>query len=506
MKFFSASLFRSFRYLWIVVVSASCLDVEPTALYTETDFWLTDEDYESALTSCYSSLYDPGLFGGDATPLFFETVTPNAYNYNNSYGFSVIAGGTQTSSNSYIINSRWRACYGLIGRSNTLIDRLSGFAMEEQKKKQMMGEALFLRGLGYFLLATHYGDVPLILETPDEAKHASLPRTAKSEVIGQVIADLDSARIRLPGEYPARETGRATRGAARALQARVFLYNDRWAEAEQACDEIRESGRYTLYPDYRSLFLAEHENNAEVIFDIRFDVRGVCHSADLVLQLYNSSAPLLDLVQSYQMADGTDYGPSKSLYVGRDPRFYATLVYPGACFIGKEVQNNTFSMTGYAFKKYTCYDSIARPLVLTDSRSDINYIFLRYADVLLMYAEARNERLRSPDQAVYEALNEVRQRPGVNMPPYDPAAVYPQAVMRELIRNERRIEFAGEGLYYFDILRWRTAGVVMNREIRRYDGVKIMRRYFDEDKSWLWPVPDREIRYNPDLLPNNPGY
>lgn len=484
----------------------SCLDVEPTALYTESDFWATEADYEAALTSCYAALYDPALFGGDATPLFFETITPNAYNYNNSYGFSVIAGGTQTPSNSFIINGRWRACYGLVGRCNTFVDRIAGFRMEEPKKSRMIGEALFLRGLGYFLLATHYGAVPLILETPDEVKHASLPRTGSEKVVEQLLADLDSAYLKLPANYPASETGRATKWAARALQSRVYLYNRRWAEAEQASDEVIREGGYALFPDYRGLFLAENENNKEVIFDIRFDVRSFCSSADLVLQLYNSSAPLLDLVRNYQMADGSDYTPSESLYEGRDPRFYATIVYPGARFIGKEVENNTFSMTGYAFKKYTCYDSVARPLILSDNRSDINYIYLRYADMLLTYAEARNERLAAPDQAVCDALNAVRQRPGVDMPAYGPAGACSQAQMREFIRRERRIEFAGEGLYYFDILRWRTAEEVMNREIMRYDGVKIMRRYFDAAKSYLWPVPEREIRYNPNLLPNNPGY
>lgn len=501
----SLSVFRSLRIWWIFLFS-SCLDVEPTTLYTDSDFWGTVADYESALTSCYSALYDPALFGGDATPLFFETVTPNAYNYNNSFGFSVIAEGTQTPSNSFIINGRWRACYGLIGRCNTFIDKLAGFQMEDQRKERMFGEALFLRGLGYFLLTTHYGGVPLILETPDEGKHALLPRTAPEKVVQQLLVDLDSAYQKLPQNYPSSEIGKATKWAARALQSRVYLYNGRWIEAEQAAEEVIQSGEYSLFPDYRGLFLAENENNKEVIFDIRFDARGFCHSADLVLQLYNSSAPLLNLVESYQMADGTNYEPSKLLYEGRDPRFYATIVYPGARFIGKKVENNTFSMTGYAFKKYTCYDSIARPLILSDERSDINYIYLRYADMLLTYAEARNERLALPDQAVYDALNAVRQRPGVNMPVYDPANAYSQAQMREFIRHERRIEFAGEGLYYFDILRWQTAIEVMNHEIKRYDGVKIMRRYFDETKSYLWPVPDREIRYNPNLLPNNPGY
>lgn len=494
-------------FILLSVVMASCsLDIESKMDYKEKDFWKTDADFDAALTGCYNALYSAYLFGGDATPLFFETITPNAYNYNNSYGFSVIAEGTQTTSNSLVINGRWKECYGAIGRCNTLIDRIFSFEMERGKKKRMLSEALFLRALYYFLLTEHYGDVPLILETPDEDKQAHLPRTAKAVVVSRMLDDLDSAALYLPASYKAENIGRATCGAVAALKSRILLYNGQWAAAEKEAEKVILSATYSLFPDYRGLFLVENENNSEVIFDIRFDMKGTCHSADVVLQLYNTSAPLLNLVKAYQMKDGTDYNELKPLYENRDPRFYATIVYPGSRFLGKIVANNTFLMTGYAFKKYTRYDSLAQPLILSHNRSDINYIYLRYADILLTYAEARNERLVRPDQAVYAALNEVRQRPGVQMPPYDIARAYTREEMRKLIRQERRIEFAGEGLYYSDIIRWRTAGEVMNSEIRRYDGVKIMCRYFDETKGYLWPIPDRETRYNPNLLPNNPGY
>lgn len=498
-----------YNFLFIAALTIACascsLDLDSEMSYKEDEFWQTEADFDAALTGCYNALYEKYLFGGDATPLFFETITPNAFNYNNSHGFSVIAEGTQTPSNSSIINGRWRACYELIGRCNTLIDRIHPFHLDEKKKRRMVSEALFLRALGYFILTDHYGDVPLILETPDEMKHGTLPRTPKQDVVQQVITDLDSATHGLPADYSEGDIGHVTWGAAKTLLCRVYLYNQLWKEAEEAADEIIGSGIYSLFPNYRGLFLEANENNREVIFDIRFDQNGVCHSADVILQLYTTSAPLLNLIEAYQMSNGSNYDESKPLYEHRDPRFYATIVYPGAQFLGKRVQNNTFMITGYCFKKYTRYDAEAQPLVLSHNRSDINYIYLRYADVLLSYAEARNERLDAPDIKVFQALNQVRERPGVDMPAYNPGSGYNREAMRKLIRQERRIEFAGEGLYYSDIIRWQTADSVMNQDIKRYDGIKIMRRYF-EQKSYLWPIPDREIRSNTHLLPNNQGY
>lgn len=493
--------------VWISFFMVACsLNLESSLSYDDKEFWETKADFDAALTGCYNALYEKYLFGGDATPLFFETITPNAFNYNNSHGFGVIAEGTYTSSNSSVINGRWKACYGLIGRCNTLIDKIKPFQMEPGEKQRMVAEALFLRAMGYFFLTWHYGDVPLILEMPDEEKHGKLPRTDKLLIVKQVMADLDSAAVYLPVHYQATGTGRATWGAATALKCRVCLYNQCWKEAEEAAGEIIESGIYDLFPDYRSLFLAENENNREVIFDIRFTQGDVCHSADVILQLHNTSAPLLDLIKAYQMTDGSEYLDRQPLYKHRDPRFYATIVYPGALFLGKTVENNTFMITGYCFKKYTRYDKEDQPVVSLFGHSDINYIYMRYADILLSYAEARNERLMKPDKAVCDALNQVRSRQGVDMPAYRLENAATQDEMRKRIRLERRVEFAGEGLYYFDIIRWRTAENLMNCEVLRYDGVKIMRRYFNPAKNYLWPVPDLQIRANPNLLPNNPGY
>ena len=202
------------------------------------------------------------------------------------------------------------------------------------------------------------------------------------------------------------------------------------------------------------------------------------------------------------MNDGTAYSDDKPLYENRDPRFYQTIVYPGSMYMGTVVANDRFKFTGYTFKKYSVYDDEYAPEY---DYNDINYILIRYADIILTYAEARNENLGVPDEAIYNAINMIRGRKTVEMPLLDYSKKYSKEQMREIIRHERRIELAGEGLYYFDIKRWRIAKDLMNGPIYKWDGSTIETRVF-ADKDYLWPVPEYEFKENPNLLPNNPGW
>jgi hypothetical protein len=167
------------------------------------------------------------------------------------------------------------------------------------------------------------------------------------------------------------------------------------------------------------------------------------------------------------------------------------------------VTPSRFAITGYGLKKYSIYDKGAPPAGMSDlksGQSEINYIVLRYADILLMYAEAQNEAV-GPDASVYEALNEVRRRAG--MPEFE--ETYSQDQLRQIIRHERRVEFAGEGYYYNDIRRWKTAETVMNAPIKKYDGSVIETRKFDAARDYWWPIPQTQLDLNPALEQNN-GY
>jgi hypothetical protein len=515
--------------LFVLIATGGCkkdlLETKPDYKDNEGNFWESEAAVGAALSGCYNPLTSDGLFGGDATPLWEETATPNAYNYSNAMGFNLIAEGRQQSSNDGIIAQRWHDSYVGIGRCNSFFANVDRVEMSENTKTKMKGEVHFLRGLYYFMLENYYGGVPLILDAPNLATQADLPRTPREEVVAQIIKDLDSAALVLPLKYSKGDVGRATKGAALALKARVLLYeasplfnssNDpvKWqtaADAAKAVIDLAGTG-YGLYDDYRGLFLPQNENNKEVIFDVQYIFPGLGTSFDLIGKQYNTNAPVLDLAQAYAMKNGlpiTDpasgYDAAKP-YANRDPRLYGTIFFPGDTLMEVPVTKDRFAVTGFGMKKYTIYDKGPAPAGQTDlksGQSETNFIVLRYADILLMYAEALNEA-SGPSSEVYSALNKVRQR--VDLPEIDPAVTpYTQAELRGIIHHERRIELAGEGLYYNDIRRWKTAETVLNAPIKTYDGSQIEVRTFDPTRDYFWPIPLTETDLNP-ALEQNPGY
>ncbi len=233
-------------------------------------------------------------------------------------GYNVIALGTHTAMNSSIINNRYPDCYRGIGRCNTLLARIDAVPMNESLKERAKAEAKFLRALYYHLLQSYYGDVPLITEEPDLEKHGRLPRTDRALVVQQILADLEDAAAVLPEKYPAADRGRATKGAALALKARVLLFEAsplvnpdnnvaKWeaaAAAAKAVIDMAGSAGYGLFEDYRALFLPANENSKECIFDVQFKAPEQGSSFDLINRQYNTNAPLKDLINAYEMKDG----------------------------------------------------------------------------------------------------------------------------------------------------------------------------------------------------------
>lgn len=487
----------------------SILEIDPSDRFTEVTFFKTKEHAEAAVNATYASTLGNSLLNG-SNAIFFEDATPNAYTYQNNNGFDFIATGIQDAANSSVINNCWGQCYAGIGRANTLLAKIGSIpttSLTDALRVRYIAECKFLRALFYSQLWALYGGVPLILDIPNLEKQGNLPRNTTDEVLTQIIKDLNEAQADLPTTYAAVDRGRATKGAALALKARALLRAGKWIEAAAAAKSVMDLKVYTLFSDLRGTFYIENEGNSEVIFDLQYKFPEFAHSMDIILDAYNTVAPLADLVNDFYMANGkpisdpmSGFDP-KNPYLNRDPRFYATINYPGAKYKGAIVTPTTYPRTGYGQKKYTIYKDNEVPIAIkTDNQSELNYIFLRYADVLLMYAEAQNEAV-GPDQSVYDALRLIRQR--ANMPEFTSGLTKEQ--MRQEIRHERRIELAGEGLYYFDIRRWRTAEVVMNADIYNYLGVKFGSRKFNKDRDYLWPIPTTALQTNPALV-QNPGY
>jgi hypothetical protein len=324
----------------------------------------------------------------------------------------------------------------------------------------------------------------------------------------QILKDLNEAAETniLPKRYSGADKGRVTIGAVLAFKARILLYAGRWAEAAAAAKQVIELNEYDLFPGYRELFYLENEGNEEVVFDLQYKYPEFCHSFDMTLDEYNNVAPLPDLVNDYYAIDGLPiseshvYNPARP-YENRDPRLQSTIIVKGSQFKGAVVKEGQYPRTGYGQKKYTVYKDDEPKATIRAGDSELNYMFIRYADVLLMYAEAKNE-VSGPDEEIYRYLNKIRDRAG--MPHF--SNNLSQDDLRKEIRHERRIELAGEGFYFYDIRRWKISHLVMNGEIQNDKGERIEVRKFENPRDYLWPVPSIAIQENPKLQPQNEGF
>lgn len=428
----------------------------------------------------------------------------------------------------------WGHYYGLIRKANVAIENLD--RLEDQElATRLEGEVYFLRGMMYHELLRLFGfrseggdptGVPIVSTSLGLEDDLQIPRSTYKEVVDFIISDLDAAAGILPGKGEI-AAGRATSGAAKAFKGRVLLYAERWQESAIASKGVIDNGNYSLFPDYRTLFLTK--NNDEIIFAKKFQYPDKHHQSNAGgtqgagWDVYNTPAsfrgtsdggwggnlPTQNFVDSYDMIDGksqdesTMYDPQDP-WANLDPRFEATVVHNGATFRGREVElfeggmDKPFINTGYFLRKFHDED-----LVIYSQSSDQDWIFMRYAEVLLNYAEAQNEA-SGPDGTVYDAVNIIRNRAG--MP--DLPTGLSQDQMRAEIRNERRIELAFEEHRFFDIRRWRIAEDLLNGPLlgmkitKKEDGSLIYEKVDFEDRNFPYklhvlPIPQGEIDKNP---------
>lgn len=499
---------KNINYILIIVLSGllgcnDLLDTKPTDFYSQDTYWQNSEQALNALTGCYNALTSSDLYNAQI-PFMFEAMSPNAFNYDNQGSAGDIARGVHTATTLGIVQYMWRGCYRGIGRCNTLLANIDKIEMDSQLKSRIIGEAKFLRAFYYYRLNILFNGVPLIVDVPNPETQKDLPRNSYEEVLNQIYKDLDDAASSLPSTYTDSEKGRATKGAALALKARVKLQNLNYSEVVNIIEDIFRLNVYSLYPDYNGIFRKANAGNSEIIFDIRFQAPELINSYDIIMAQYSTQAPVQGLVDLYQMTDGLPiteseiYNPEEP-YENRDPRFKQSILYIGAPWRNRTATTADLHQTGYSFRKFTEYNEQTQGTI---SNSDVNYVEIRYADVLLMYAEAMNE-ISGPTAEIYNVINSIRQRPTVDMP------VIPigqsKESMRNIIRLERRIELAGEGSYFYDIRRWKTIEQEMNGPIYDYKGSVIENRKFNPTRDYFWPIPYTEIDLNSNLT-QNPGY
>ena len=376
--------------------------------------------------------------------------------------------------NNGIINNYWSYLYEAITRANNVIAYVPGVPMDEGLKNRIIGEAKFIRAYGYFNLVNVFGRVPLKLlpQVTPEAIHIGLSDVP--EIYQQIEKDLSEAAGVLPVSYSPSDAGRVTRGAALAMLGKTNLYQQRWVAALMYFQQVDALGMYKLLPHYAYNFKLAFENSEESIFEIQHlagqvPLTGSCLNqwfAPAVEGGYYFNAPTQDLVDAFE----------KSATGEVDPRLDITLGREGQPWLNNEPFSASWSPTGFLTKKHQQPLSEIPSALKGDG--DLNYIYLRYADVLLMKAEAFLETGQA--DSARANLNRIRQRARASFsgtPPADLLAdiiTTDQNQLREAIRKERRVELGQEFHRYFDLMRWgkttaETAlGPGFNYETKRY--------------------------------------
>lgn len=502
--------------------SKDFLEKNPLDKPSNESFWNTQTDVMAALSGCYDGWNDV------SNVIYFDCASDNAYNPFPWEGWQVQATGAATPSDpgtSFF-------SYTTITRVNNFLENVDKATMDETLKARMKAEARFIRAWDYFRKVTLYGDVPLITKTL-LISEGNLPKDPKDKVVEFILAELKEIAAVLPVSYSGADVGRATRGAALAIKARLELFTGKYAACAETSEEIMGFG-YDLVPNYKSIFFMENENSKEVILDVQYEESAYRNTILGVMPPASSGGwasinPTQALVDTYECADGKTinesalYDPAEP-YKNRDPRLAATIVYPGALYNGaylnpidKTDPTGDYyapygrSKTGYYPRKYVDSPNLYSNIW----QNGMNAIVIRYAEVLLMYAEAKIEA-NQIDATVYDAIDLVRNRAG--MPDVDQAVYNNQAKLRELIRRERRVELAMEGIRWFDVCRWKIGEEVMEGKVMGAllgtvsptDGkltltnerIFVENRVFDADKNYLWPIPQNIIDAVPALEQN----
>ena len=558
-------IMKSIRYILFissVLTLASCADyLERFPLDNPSDetFLRTEAELDMAVTGAYNTLRYGG--SGDVSGPFFpmlEAASDIGWDRNTS-ALQVLGMGAANVDNGWA-SSFWSSLYRGIGRCNYILSKAEPLAavVPQARYKQFLAEVRFLRAYYYSLLNEGFGGVPLVT-APLTLTDAQLPRNTKAEVTDFILSELTAIQNDLLAETNTTNKGRANKGAALALKSRVALYNQRWDVAASAADELIKMGNYSLHSSYPDLFKYAGQNSREIILAVQYQKGFAVHSiprfnGSRMALGHSNKIPVQPLIDSYECTDGLNIDKSPLFNVNkpfenRDPRLGYTIVLPQTRFVkyifethpdslmtwdvsvtpAKRVQNEeathayaTFS--GYLWRKYT--DDLDYPDV---NNSDLNIILFRYAEVLLNYAEAKIEA-NQIDQSVYDAINAVRGRATVNMPPIKPGKS--QAELRSAVRKERKYEFAGEGLRLFDVRRWGIGEETMNGPLLgrvrnafltdapainengtpNYDKVRnkanmrvIEIRTFKNNRDNVWPIPRLETEVNT-KLEQNPNY
>lgn len=470
------------------------LDKQPTDQLSPATFWKTEQDATMALAGVYRLTQFQGIgacrrlsLGARVTGIaHWDVLTDNAYAFNNHARIRNIANGIHNSTTGGFVSTVYYGAYkGIAACNNFLanIDNVEG--ADPDLITQYKAEVRFCRAFLYYWLTQVYGDVPLVT-SPLSVEEMNIPRTPKADVLSSMYEDLDYAIANLPDEV---YDGHAVKSSAQAFKARVKLFNGEYQEAASLSKQVIDGNLYLLAEDYRANFAEDfdQDNCPEIIFSFKYLGPSIPNEMDLVIGWWDAVAPLHEYMDSHEPGDMRRIWNAAG--VGE--------VWPiGKNQLGWEVipEEGFWITTQTALLKWSNPSSSSANWAIRGN--DVPHI--RLAEVLLVYAEAKNEST-GPDASVHDAVNRVRQRSGL-----DDLAGLSQEEMRQKIRHERRVELAFEAQRYFDLLRWDIAKDIIPTLNDPPDQTDLKRPW--EDRFMLWPIPQDEIDKDPENIKQNPGW
>lgn len=506
---------------------ASCNFLETTveSNITTKNFFKNTSDFDSALTGVYYTFtsveWDAQHRYGDYFTGFMywgRIGTDEAFVSSGNNGEELIGNYTYTPENLFV-EKVWFMQYLGIQRANVVINRLNAYTgtqVSDEDRDRIMGEAHFLRAWFYFQLARYYGEVPLVLEETTDISKLDVQKKPLAEVYAQVISDYETAESLLP---ETNTVGHATKYAATALKARAYLQmsgeplkdETAAAKAAQACKTVIESGKYALEEDYFSQFDGKHEHNSEYIFDVEFD-NTVSNS------LYGGQVGTVDGVPHEQNAYWAQVRTYKEMYDKFDPSDLRREAVNNGGHIAVGASGKAEMVMGdpdyegnyWIYKFRHPIDRSDRGTGWANWCNNINFPIIRYADVLLMYAEAENRAYGSPSAESLECVNQVRRR-GYGKDIFTPNSsvdlpMSSGADFDEVILKERSLELCFEGHRWADLVRFGKlqqafSSVGMDEKFKPYyDPV----RNNCKEKHSIFPIPQSVIDASNGAITQNP--
>lgn len=522
------------------IILSGCTDwieLNPKDTVANENFFKTRDDFDQAVTGLYSMLrpLDADAVEGAYFGNLYWEVCADVCVYKNSWTqpwFDISRGELKSVTTN--LGSLYQKVYSAISWSNTILQQVEAKKSHfpEDFVNYVKGQAHFVRAICYIRLTSLWGPVPLIdrLYLPSESK---LPRSSVSDITNNlIIPDLKTAASCLEMTPYNNKWGLATKASAIGMKVRAYLYNKDYENTVKAAEELmainKTLEKSMFLDDYKSIFSNSNENNPEILFSLKYVANGTKQGSSFNTTFggkipglptgsmngsWETISIMPEFIDSYPLIDGkteaegsTAYDPDNK-WANRGARFESTFYIAGHSLVNG-IPYTTNHLCGIDKQSIIDYPlNINKGYMNEDKKTDwlqedeSDFIILRYTDVLMMYAEAKT-MLGQVDQSVFDILDAVRNRAGIARVVHttDPTT------MLKIIQNERKWEFAFEGLRYFDIRRWGIAADAINSIVSDEKYNFGSHKVFVAPANYLWPLPQDATDVNPNLLPNNEGY